>query len=95
MTQDDFANLFISEFSEAGRLLQKAGHEKKQLKTMMSSIDEVASSDIFSLNENVLDVFAKSKKLTDANDYDGFIRQFDAGDTLRSLDALRLAAMRS
>ncbi len=95
LTQDDFANLFISEFSEAGRLLQKAGHEKKQLKTMMSSIDEVASSDIFSLNENVLDVFAKSKKLTDANDYDGFIRQFDAGDTLRSLDALRLAAMTS
>ena len=95
LTQDDFANLFISEFSEAGRLLQKAGHEKKQLKTMMSSIDEVASSDIFSLNENVLDVFAKSKKFTDANDYDGFIRQFDTGDTLRSLDALRLAAMTS
>ena len=95
LTQDDFANLFISEFSEAGRLLQRAGHEKKQLKELMGSIDDVSSSDIFSLNENVLNVFEKTKKFTDAGDYDGFIRQFDAKETLRSLDALRLAAMTS
>jgi len=95
LTQDDFANLFISEFSEAGRLLQRAGHEKKQLKELMGSIDDVSSSDIFSLNENVLNVFEKTKKFTDAGDYDGFIRQFDATETLRSLDALRLAAMTS
>ena len=95
LTQDDFANLFISEFSEAGRLLQRAGHEKRQLKELMGSIDDVAASDLFSLNENVLDVFAKTKKFTDAGDYDGFIRQFDAKETLRSLDALRLAAMTS
>jgi len=95
LTQDDFANLFISEFSEAGRLLQKASGEKKQLKELMGSIDDVAASDIFSLNENVLNVFEKTKKFTDAGDYDGFIRQFDAKETLRSLDALRLAAMTS
>ncbi len=95
LTQDDFANLFISEFSEAGRLLQRASAEKKQLKELMGSIDDVAASDIFSLNENVLNVFEKTKKFTDAGDYDGFIRQFDAKETLRSLDALRLAAMTS
>ena len=73
----------------------RAGHEKKQLKELMGSIDDVAASDLFSLNENVLDVFTKTKKFTDAGDYDGFIRQFDAKETLRSLDALRLAAMTS
>ena len=97
LTVDDFSNLFISEFSEAGRLLQKAGHNKKQLKDLMNSIDNVANSDIFSINETAMDVFAKSKKAIDKDDVKGFLKIFDHDwfDYARSADALRLAAMTS
>jgi len=97
LTQDDFANLFMSEFSEAGRLLQKAGNSRKQLKEMLKSIDDVSTSDIFSLNESALDVFAKSKKAMDKDDVQGFLKIFDHDwvDYFRSADALRLAAMTS
>ena len=98
LTTDDFANIFISEFSEAGRLLQKAGASKKELKRLISAMDDTAFSDIFSLNDNVLDVFKKSKEALKKEGNDSFNSLFDSGvitGSLRNLDALRLASMTS
>ncbi len=98
LTTDDFANVFMSEFSEAGRLLQKAGASKKELKRLISAMDNTAFSDIFSLNDNVVDVFKKSKDALQKDGNDSFLKIFDNGavvGSLRNLDALRLASMTS
>ena len=98
LTTDDFANVFMSEFSEAGRLLQKAGASKKELKRLISAMDNTAFSDIFSLNDNVVDVFKKSKDALQKDGNDSFLKIFDNGaivGSLKNLDALRLASMTS
>ena len=95
LTQDDFANAWMAEFSEAGRLLSKAGHFKQGLMRMMNSIDAVGNGDIFSLNREVLDVVNKVKDRVAAEDIEGALKIFDTKDFLRSADALRLAAMTS
>ena len=98
LTTDDFANIFLSEFSEAARLLQKAGASKKELKRLISAMDDTAFSDIFSLNDNVLDIFKKSKEALKKEGNDSFNSLFDSGvitTSLRNLDALRLASMTS
>jgi hypothetical protein len=97
LTVDDFSNLYMSEFSEAARLLQKAGHNKKQLKELMSSMENVANSNIFSMSDDFLSVLEKSKKAMDKNDVQGFLKIFNHNwaDYFRSADALRLAAMTS
>ena len=98
LTTDDFANVFMSEFSEAGRLLQKAGASKKELKRLISAMDNTAFSDIFSLSDDAIDVFKKSKDALQKDGRDSFLKIFDNGaivGSLRSLDALRLASMTS
>ena len=98
LTSDDFANVFMSEFSEAGRLLQKAGQSKAQLRKLLSAMDDTVFSDIFSLNDNVVDVFKKSRDALKKDGKDSFLNIFDNGaivGSLRNLDALRLASMTS
>ena len=98
LTTDDFANVFMSEFSEAGRLLQKAGASKKQLKGLLSAMDNAAFSDIFSLSDDALKVFKKSKDALKNDGNESFLKIFDNGaiiGSLRNLDALRLASMTS
>ena len=98
LTTDDFANVFMSEFSEAGRLLQKAGASKKKLKELLSAMDNAAFSDIFSLSDDALKVFKKSKDALKNDGNESFLKIFDNGaiiGSLRNLDALRLASMTS
>ena len=61
-------------------------------------MDNTAFSDIFSLNDDVIDVFKKSKDALQKDGNDSFLKIFDNGaivGSLRSLDALRLASMTS
>tara|TARA_R110002153_G_scaffold270468_1_gene436866 strand:+ start:3095 stop:6724 length:3630 start_codon:yes stop_codon:yes gene_type:complete len=98
LTTDDFANVFMSEFSEAARLLQKGGEAKKTLKNLMNAMDNTAFSDIFSLNDDVVKVIKKSKDAMQNDGKEGFLKVFDNGaviGSLRNLDALRLASMTS
>ena len=98
LTTDDFANVFMSEFSEAARLLQKGGEAKKTLKNLMNAMDNTAFSDIFSLNDDVIKVIKKSKDAMQNDGKEGFLKVFDNGaviGSLRNLDALRLASMTS
>jgi len=98
LTTDDFANVFMSEFSEAGRMLQKVGNTKKTLERLMDSMEQSSFSNIFSLNDNVIDVLKKSKDAMAKDGKEGFLKVFDNGNIttgFRNLDALRLASMTS
>ena len=97
ITGDDFANLFVAQFSEAGRQLKQASQFKKFMNTLSDDVTDLLGMDLEtkSIIKNLKEAAEKNdiREFTtavgEASEF-GFIRGL-----ARSADDLRLAAMTS
>lgn len=97
LTNDDFANMFMADVSDAARLLQQAGASKK----IFQRLNAVAADSIFALDDTAKESVEKLGKALE----DGDVRKITESSKqlvevqkqgyIRSLDTLRLAAMTS
>jgi len=85
LTQDDFSNVLLADFSEAGKTLQTAS----QLRKILSAANEP----IFAIDKEARDILKKTVK--SAEDGNGRNALESVQDGVRSLDQLRLALMTS
>lgn len=85
LTQDDFSNVLLADFSEAGKTLQTAS----QLRKILSAANEP----IFAIDKEARDILEKTVK--SAEDGNGRNALESVQDGVRSLDQLRLALMTS
>jgi len=90
LTTDDVANVFMSEVSEAGRLLQTVGMEKKNFNKFMQDLDDIANYDLFGFDKQAVENIKKANKVAK----DGSVRS-SLGGGLKAVDQARLAFMTS
>ena len=100
LTSDDFANLFMADYSSAGKTLQQAGAVKKMLDAVnddlfgFNKVQQANLRDAFeALESNDVRKFVEKTDITTEDLKTGNLRRFYEG--LKSADALRLAAMTS
>tara|TARA_R100000388_G_scaffold23353_2_gene17718 strand:- start:53 stop:3703 length:3651 start_codon:yes stop_codon:yes gene_type:complete len=91
LTTDDVANVFMAEVSEAGRALQMVGQSKKDITKFISSLEDVASYDLFGFDKKAVENIKKANK-TASNTVRNKVTE--AG-IFRQLDQARLAFMTS
>ena len=97
ITGDDFANLFVAQFSQAGRQLKQASQFKKFMNTLSDDVTDLLGMDLEtkSIIKNLKDAAGKenirefTKAVGEASEF-GYFRGL-----ARSADDLRLAAMTS
>jgi hypothetical protein len=93
LTGDDMANLFLAQWSEAGKTLKQASDFKKVFSQMDDSI-----ADTFGMDKSLRESIAKLNKSVEQQDVRGFLQNLEEGQALgyiRSLDQVRLAMMTS
>ena len=93
LTGDDMANLFLAQWSEAGKTLKQASDFKKVFSQMDDSI-----TDTFGMDKSLRESIAKLNKSVEQQDVRGFLQNLEEGQSLglaRSLDQVRLSMMTS
>jgi len=97
ITGDDFANLFIAQFSQAGKQLKQASTFKKFMKTLSDDVTDVLGMDL-----ETKSVIQKLREVAKEGDLRDITRAVDDASEFgffrglaRSADDLRLAAMTS
>lgn len=83
LTQDDFSNVLLADFSEAGRTLQSAS----QLRKILSAADDP----IFAVDKEARDILEKTVKAAEEGNGRNAIESIQGG--VRALDQLRLSLM--
>jgi len=92
LTGDDMANLFLAQWSQAGKELQTASFMKQNL---MGKLDE-SVADIFGMDKSLRESIDKLNKSIDNDDVRGFLDHLSGAQGIaRQLDQVRLAAMTS
>ena len=85
ITGDDFANLFMADLSEAARKLQQAGSTKK----LFRSVTDVASTNIFSLDDATKESVKRVGKAIDELEVQKINKSADEVDTSKVRKALQ------
>ena len=101
ITTDDIANIFMSEVSDAARLLQASGQAKKDLTALRgftNNLNELANFDLFGFDVETRKAIEKANKAAQKSDVREYLDKGSFGDLsgkLRAVDQARLAFMTS
>ena len=85
LTQDDFSNLLLADFSEAGKKLQSAS----KLREILNAADTV----IFNVDAEAKQLLGRTVKTAEESNPRNFLEK--TGEGIRALDTLRLSFMTS
>ena len=88
LSAEQFSLMYLSEVSDAGRILQASGQVSKSVKTLLRDVDDLADEGLTSVTAKEVEVLVKQPKIL--NKVVGNI-----GGTFRGLDQLRLGVMTS
>tara|TARA_R110000824_G_scaffold236637_1_gene425356 strand:- start:56 stop:3583 length:3528 start_codon:yes stop_codon:yes gene_type:complete len=101
ITTDDIANVFMSEVSDAARLLQASGQAKKDLTALQgftNNLNELANFDLFGFDVETRKAIEKANKAAQKSDVREYLDKGSFGDLsgkIRAVDQARLAFMTS
>jgi len=88
LSAEQFSLMYLSEVSDAGRILQASGQVSKSVKTLLRDVDDLADEGLTSVTAKEVEELVKQPKIL--NKVVGNI-----GGTFRGLDQLRLGVMTS